>query len=265
MDKATKAIAQRVTQLEKSLHRLIDDAPWKQHKQPTDDQTTPSQEDDGANRYVSSISEVNPPPLKAAKAKYVLQHAIPWWRIFEGIGIFAGIGYALITYLQWRDLRHNFEVDQRCWIKTGFVRPELSRSIFQAATTTTNFGKSTALTLDIELTIEIVPAASAPSLKPPFHEHLHIGTLFPGDHIEFPAFLMSGDNRRALTDTEIQSLIDGHTYLSVFGYSIYTDQFGKHWGRFCSWWSFSGLPNTAYANDCVQWNSVGDGDGAPPQ
>src|ERR1017187_1018967 len=39
----------------------------------------------------------------------------------ERVGIMFGVAYAVTTILQWHDLRHNFEVDQRAWIKTEFM------------------------------------------------------------------------------------------------------------------------------------------------
>lgn len=38
----------------------------------------------------------------------------------SGIGVAGAVVYAVITYFQWRDLRHNFEIDERAWIKVAF-------------------------------------------------------------------------------------------------------------------------------------------------
>jgi len=56
--------------------------------------------------------------------KHGQETAAPWWRtwfvwkrIIQTGGILSGIAYALVTYLQWRDLGNNFRIDQRALIK----------------------------------------------------------------------------------------------------------------------------------------------------
>lgn len=44
-----------------------------------------------------------------------------WKRTFEFIGVAAAVFYAVVSYNQWRDLRHNFEVSQRAWLGVDLV------------------------------------------------------------------------------------------------------------------------------------------------
>jgi len=40
---------------------------------------------------------------------------IPWMGSLKVIGILAGVGYAVVTFFQWQDLRSNFKTSQRPW------------------------------------------------------------------------------------------------------------------------------------------------------
>ena len=48
----------------------------------------------------------------------------PWWKLLQAMGVVSAIILADLTYLQWRDLRHNFEFEQRAWLKTEYAVPK---------------------------------------------------------------------------------------------------------------------------------------------
>jgi hypothetical protein len=47
---------------------------------------------------------------------------LPGWKILQGVGIAAGVGYAVVTYYQWKDLRQNFINDERGYVQSVFPR-----------------------------------------------------------------------------------------------------------------------------------------------
>jgi hypothetical protein len=173
--------------------------------------------------------------------------------------------YALITAVQWYDLRHNFMVDQRAWIKAQVIWKEFP-STQQVMIQIRNVGKSVALGPQSVAVLEVVDRKNEPTMvwrfKP--HQSAQFSLDFPGDSEEpFPLPLYSEDKAvRKLTETEIKSLNSGDSYLVASGLVVYEDQFGKHWTRFCSWQPFAELPDFR-SRSCVAWNAVGDGE--PPQ
>jgi hypothetical protein len=191
------------------------------------------------------------------------------WRLVEGIGIAAGIGYASVTYVQWKDLRHNFEVDQRAWVRVRYaiLKDKLSENDVMNSwpLTVQNIGKSPAKHTLVNAQFEIVPKIAPPSLsfnRP--HTQVQVSLLFPTDDDTFPVALQSNSDKvHNLSVDEIRDLTSGRSYLAVFALVAYEDQFGEHWTRFCNWKSFSETPDTFQARDCIAWNEVGDG--KPPQ
>ncbi|MGA8150095.1 MAG: hypothetical protein WB952_04040 [Terriglobales bacterium] len=77
----------------------------------------------------SSAVHVDPTPNDPQKPNKHWHHIIktiqwlrslPGWRILQGIGIIAGVVYAAVTYLQWKDLRNNFTNDERGYVQSVF-------------------------------------------------------------------------------------------------------------------------------------------------
>ena len=82
--------------------------------------------------------------------------------ILEGVGIAAGIGYAFVTYLQWKDLRHNFQVSERAWLKLEVIFPRSATTDMQVNVIVANIGKSAALGSVIQTMFEIVKSENTP-------------------------------------------------------------------------------------------------------
>jgi hypothetical protein len=184
----------------------------------------------------------------------------------ERIGLIAGIIYAAVTVIQWRDLQHNFAADQRSWLKLGYSYPSLATtSIWESGITITNVGKSPALHIALHAYVELIPNDSPPSFRMVGqHSWFSSALIFPTEGVAAPFRLLDSRGKaRPLTDNEVARLIDGKAYLAVFGQVIYTDQFGAHWTRFCTWRDYSTIPTKMSASQCVEWNSVGNGD--PPK
>ena len=188
-----------------------------------------------------------------------------WLQRLEAAGIVFAMAYAIVTGLQWWDLRQNFKIDQRAWVKVRyqFLPDQLDpkKPLDRWLVVGVNAGKSVATGVHMKTQFEIVPSSASPSysfIKQ--HGEGDISPLFPGDDSGFvPAFLESTKTApRALRADEIDDLTKGLSYLAVFGIVTYKDQFGPHWTRFCFWKSFATQGNFN-ADSCVEWNTVGDG------
>ncbi len=209
---------------------------------------------------------MNPAPDRADATNNPWYKRVPWRRVLEGIGVIAGIGYAVVTYFQWRDLRHNFEVDQRAWVRFGYATlgDKIDEKTVMNAwpLTVQNVGKSPAFAILVNGQFEIVPKTVAPSFsfsRP--HTLVQVSTLFPTDSSGFSIALQSNsDTVHTISIDEIHDLTAGRSYLAVFAVVTYQDQFGPHWTRFCTWKGFPEKPGNFSARDCVAWNSAGDGE-----
>lgn len=117
----------RVTHLEKRIHdpELELRGSREQHEEANEGQNNSNQQSQSTPQLVLP----DPAPRNRGESEQSGNAANPWWkrgigslkklrarRVLETIGVIAGIGYAVVTYLQWRNLTHNFEVDQRAWI-----------------------------------------------------------------------------------------------------------------------------------------------------
>jgi hypothetical protein len=167
-------------------------------------QDASGQENDAADRQFALTPKVPPSPT------YRKQTDKPWYKttsgwktLLEMIAIPFAIGYAIVTYWQWRDLRYNFEVDQRSWVKIGCPWPPLNGT--QPVTVNaelTNFGKSPVTGLYGEGALEVIDAKNGPSFSlQQRHSHHSEAQLFPGDKSTFPINLFdpSSKQQRAFT------------------------------------------------------------------
>lgn len=224
------------------------------------------QECDSAPRQPNPSPHVVPAPPNPRQPKHSQNIAEPWWKSWDGwkrpieiVGILGVVFYAIVTYLQWRDLRHNFQVDQRAWVRVEIVLPNVATS--SVAMKVTNMGRSPAVESVIDAMVGIIPADRAPSAE--FikgHDRVSFALLFPNQWGDFEASVRSSDgSRRSFTEAEVQGLISGKSYIAVFGQMWYRDQFGLHWTRFCDWKAYNQYPAKFNAGPCVSSNAVGDG------
>jgi len=273
MDKATRALAQRVADLEKTVHRLTQliNAPREQDEAGVSPQDASNKERNSTERKPKSSSQVQPSPSNTNQTKN------PWYKTTEGwktcaelVAIPFAIGYAIVTYYQWQDLRRNFETDARAWVKVQYGLPAVMSETPMVIVNVINFGKSPALESIVDTVFEIVESKNPPSFKfVAGHDVTVLNLIFPttnnAKNSEFPVAPTPGN--RHLTSTELQNLISGQSYVAVFGQVAYRDQFRKqHWTRFCTWQSYAIGPNANQvfnASPCVHYNALGDGN--PPK
>lgn len=262
----------RVTKLEERINHLEhQSAPRQEDKETNQPQQTASEKDDSAKGKVSLPRDIPPSPTNTKKPQK------PWYKTPDGwktavelVAIPFAIGYAVVTYYEWKDLRHNFTIEQRSWLKAT-----LDWSKFQTDNSVpiviANFGKSPAVNPRIMGKMEILDADSLPTFiwKLTPHSVDQESLIFPGDpRFAFGAAMLEKTSKedrytfRRLTPDEALRLANGKSYVIVWGFIIYDDSFGNHWTRFCEWKNFPKDP-TEYrefqARPCVVWNSVGDG------
>jgi hypothetical protein len=266
------ALSKRIHDLDQAFHALLRDAPWKHDKRSDGPGGNSVDEYDGAQRQMPVIT---PAPRDSKKSTATQNDTAPWWkqwkpwkRILGVIGIAAGIGYAITNYFQWRDLRHNFESDQRSMAKVSYTIPKVAVSDFMISVHISNVGKVPALRVGMRASIEVLKHDIRPSLdisKRMFGNYTSF--LFPNtDSFDttVPVFDRLTGVKRSLSPTEVGSLNNGVSYITIFGDAVYRDFFGVHWIRFCAWKSFSEdttIPYESYG--CVVWNAIGEGE--PPE
>ena len=159
----------------------------KPRKKPVQSQTpqdAASEKDNAADREVSLVPQVPPTPDNAEKSHNRWYQTLAGWKVMlEIVGIPFAIAYAVVTFFQWRDLRHNFEVDQRAWLKIVLSWPDpittvpaTAKLIFQ------NTGKSVMTSIYAESSFEIVKSDSPPSFSlKKMHNPTSEASLFPTD------------------------------------------------------------------------------------
>jgi hypothetical protein len=239
--------------------------PRKKKKQRTEPQDAAAKKNDPAERKVLFVPEVKPTPSNSSESKKPWYKTLDGWKVrLELIAIPFVIGYAVITFFQWRDLRHNFEVDQRAWLKVDVGMPATLSQQAPVVVTVRYVGKSPALKLFGGVIVQVVDAKSAPAFPPGKAElrNVLVNMLFPSDLTTFTSGRTPNNpdgTLRALIDDEMQGLAAGNTYLAAFGIIAYQDQFGDHWTRFCTPKSYQTGPKDFYWRSCVAWNSAGDG------
>lgn len=114
-----KSVNHRLTKLEKSVSslELAISQPRQSDQTSVSKQADSGQENDAADRQSALHSEIPPTPDNSAQPKKPWYKTMNGWKtLLEVIGIPFAIGYAVVTFCQWRDLRHNFQVDQRAWV-----------------------------------------------------------------------------------------------------------------------------------------------------
>jgi len=188
-----------------------------------------------------------------------------WKQLLEVVGIFFAVGYAVVTYLEWRDLRRNFEAEQRSWLQVGTNLQSFGSNIPDTVTVSEkNIGKSVADGSVGLAAFEVVDKKDAPMFyrNDRLKNHASAGLAFPGTEGSGWTVQNLDDNGNHIpvSDRDKKRLLNGDAYIAVYGELYYRDQFGMHWTRFCDWIAYA--PGNYGSKACVAWNAVGNGD--PP-
>lgn len=200
-------------------------------------------ENPGRGADVPIVTKAMPSKLNAEKTEQCHYKSTPRWKTtLEVMAVVFGIGYAVVTGLQWWDLRQNFKIDQRPWIGLTDEAVVVTPDKIDAEIKFVNSGKTPARNVQKSAQIKISPV---PLIKDPSAEDIQ-NLVFSGHTVLAP----NGTVRvRAGTETqEIESapilkeavknyfpLIDAKKdILYLFGEVIYDDASGKrHTTKYC--------------------------------
>jgi len=195
------------------------------------------------------------------------RYRIPRWLkdILEIGALVAGIAYAVVTYFMWRDSHRNFVIDERCWISIdgNFPNPIKEGIPFQGSILVKNTGKTTAKQIVSEWIIAILRSADSVSFD---YSQMRttelIGVLPPNGFTLFTASKPVDQYTAAfLTKEQAEDLLNGRTYLVLYGRGRYNDVFGNtHWFHFCGWKDYYPGNASYKAANCVAYTDTGDGD-----
>src|ERR1039458_4738187 len=165
MDKVTKALSDRVARLEQIIHTL-QHAPRKHDGKPVSKADDTDRERDSVTESTPRLTDGNPGPVQTDDPKNKWYKSFSGWKTrLEIVAIFAGIGYAYVTYRQWHDLRHNFEVDQRVWlgVTEGATPRELHEgTVLNSTVILVNQGKTPAYNVVQQAGFRIMTAGGFP-------------------------------------------------------------------------------------------------------
>lgn len=237
------------TQVERNaaeFHKLLRDAPWKQYDAGVERQHAAADKCDSTPRQPSPVA---PAPKDSKKTQKSANSATPrrpfgkrvgrWIkRIFlkkdglERLGIAAGILYAAVTLIQWRDLRHNFKVDQRAWI--GITRIDASLDPDKPTNLlvhVSNSGKTPALNARSNHFVECIPNGSSPQFGESERNATARSDQVPGSERILTHVNICYNPKR------VRDVLDGNLALYVYGTIWYEDIFGDtHKTTFCNFY-----------------------------
>jgi hypothetical protein len=267
-------LAERIRRLE----GLNCETPEDQHKTSESNQEETANKKQEINKGAPVIPSGNPSEVKANNYnRHWYNSLYQWWKSrsieywkprLEMLGVCFAIGYAIITFGQWRDSSNNFITDQRAWLhpeSEGFPNPGStigngmsfnvsSGERIQIPYRISNTGKTPALRVNGGFVVEIVPSGKEPQVpgkdedialpyeiapkhkfdRPVVVNGMKTPIILPNEphHISLYRKYISGDDR--LTTEELNDLANRRSYLLIWGKVYYSDIFGKrHWMRFC--------------------------------
>jgi hypothetical protein len=134
------------------LHRIADSVSGEQGQHDdhaVGDQDRPD-DDSGGTAFSSLVSpNLRPRPKKSKNANEKWYETLNGWKIrLEIVTFIFAIGYAVITFMQWRDANKNFRAGQRAWLmmeKVSIPHPFNSSETTPIEFVVKNFGQSPAL------------------------------------------------------------------------------------------------------------------------
>jgi hypothetical protein len=248
MDSAAQNFAREILaelrHIKQALHELLR-APGKQNEAGVTPENAADKKSNRTEGKLVAASEIPPSPSDPDKPKKPWYKSLKRWKtILEVVAIPFAIGYAFVTFFQWRDLRSNFTADQRAWVlATGFVlsaEPMVGQS-FSVRTRIQNSGKTPAIDFAFQ------DAVTFGSQPPRCFEWIPNAPtnrgIVPANANDF--FVQSGVPF-TVTARQFPSYQAKTTFLYFIGMIRYQDVFSKqHWSRFCAFHPY-GEPLTQF-------------------
>src|SRR5438445_3423263 len=109
-------LAQRLADLEKTVHALPN-APGQQNQTTDRPEHNADHEGDATIRQPPLKPQVKTAPKQTGKPSDPWHKTLQGWKaVLEVIAIPFALGYAVVTYCQWRDMQRNFLIDERAWV-----------------------------------------------------------------------------------------------------------------------------------------------------
>lgn len=232
-----------------------------------DDEHSINQEREAPGQQENVIASGTPlpqrdvPEIPEIKAKQPTNHwynsfqwwksrPVDWWKVrVEFAALFFGIGYAIITYCQWRDSNRNFRIDQRAWVHRSIDAkapenrvPLVIGSPLVIPVILANTGKTPAFGVRGYVVLSLLPAGNVPEfLYAPGHPRvaIQVESMYPGTNSDsIPVVLLGMENGQLsaikLTEPQITGIATGTMTITIHGRIEYRDIFGRdHWDTFC--------------------------------
>lgn len=114
----------------------------------------------------ATVAKIVPSQLKQPQPEYCQYSPTPRWKtILEGFALVCGIGYAIVTGMQWWDLRRNFQLDERPWVAISDQAIIVTQDRMDAEVAFTNSGKTPARNVQksVQMKIAHSPLVDKPS------------------------------------------------------------------------------------------------------
>jgi hypothetical protein len=262
MDSATKELWQKVIHELEYLNRTLNSFLKLTHRPrqngvPTQDNEHETTEQDGHHDIGVTIPQPHFGPRPQAShqpqnkwyhPRYWWGRQLTWWKPrFEVIAVFFAIGYAVVTYFQWRDQARNFKQSQRPWVGAYFKSPVFkveqgSPIVYSFAIH--NFGQSPALNAQTKHQIEVIPNKNdgnsaewnktqqvmdnIDTTAQPDNQTIFNGQDVPVIGTSYPVFWPEVGPKQA------EAIQNETLILALFGKVTYSDIFGDaHVSTFC--------------------------------
>lgn len=205
----------------------INNAPEQQYRGTISKEHDTNEKDNGMTKLTPITVNIQKTPNHTDNPKNKWYKTSQGWiSVLKVASMVAGIAYALVTFYQWRDLRHNFVVDSRAWVMPFEYKrtTDFSGNVVGANLFYKNTGKTPALDLHI-----FVGWAPGDSLIP--------NRDVPSDNS--PKFALApngvGNSAPNIPTDVVKGVMNGNPGGFIFGTIWYKDVFGHaHWNQYCT-------------------------------
>lgn len=186
------------------------------------------------------------------------------------------VTYAIVAIQQWRAMRDSNRINLRS-VGRAWIQPSSGAFPFNDADpdhvrvtvplSYRNIGKTPALKMRAQMVLENLRNGESPTFdynKP--RSTYSVGIVFPDEAkpsqvklLEYdPGNAPYGVRERTLSRAEYQALVNGDSWLALYGTVDYEDVFHiHHWVHYCNWFPLV-AGQVAAAGSCTEYNSVDD-------